>query len=204
MTTEGFISLLTLSPSDCVWQQVKDVYSCHRVVCHLFGLHGVEKVGSESSGVQWRLIDGSAHQGVRLLILSTRRPAEPEFGTLEVKAVPKNLLTRTTYRFSIRVNPTKRLPSGKLQALKGEKEITDWFSQKADAAGFLVDRDRLAITGKRVEYFPKGNGFVTMVQFDLAGTLKVTDQDRFSAAFFRGLGRGRAFGCGLLQIVPID
>lgn len=202
MKSEGFISLLTLSPADCVWQQVKDVYSCHRVVCHLFGLQGLEKVGAESSGVQWRLIDGSS-QGVRLLILSNRRPVEPEFGTLEVKEIPENLLKRSLYRFNVRVNPTRRLRNGKLQALTTEQEIAEWFVRKGLAAGFEVEIGRLAITEKRVEYFPKGSGYVTMVQVDLSGTLKVTDSKKFSETFFRGFGRGRAFGCGLLQIVPI-
>ncbi len=202
MKSKGFISLLTLSPADCVWQQVKDAYSCHRVVCHLFGLQGLQKVGSESSGVQWRLIDGSS-QGVRLLILSNRRPVEPEFGALEVKEVPENLLQGSLYRFNVRVNPTRRLRNGKLQALTKEQEIAEWFVRKAAAAGFETEICRLAITGKRVEYFPKGSGHVTMVQVDLSGTLKVTDSTKFSETFFRGFGRGRAFGCGLMQIVPI-
>ena len=42
-----------------------------------------------------------------------------------------------------------------------------------------------------------------MFQVDLSGHLRVTDREKFIQTFFRGFGRGRAFGCGLLQIVPI-
>ena len=52
--------------------------------------------------------------------------------------------------------------------------------------------------------FRKDNSKVTLSQADLRGTLEVTDKDIFSESFANGIGRGRAFGCGLLQIIPVS
>jgi CRISPR system Cascade subunit CasE len=37
----------------------------------------------------------------------------------------------------------------------------------------------------------------------ITGVLRVVDKEKFQSSFYQGLSRGRAFGFGLLQIVPI-
>ena len=166
MTQQGFISLLTLNAADCSWLEIKDTYSCHRVVCSLFGLH--------------------------------------EGANLETHPGMIKLLSFDFYRFSVRVNPTRRdAKSKKLIPICDADEIVQWFSKKAEGAGFAVDTKSTSIERRSVESFRKGSGKITMFQVDLSGHLRVTDREKFIQTFFRGFGRGRAFGCGLLQIVPI-
>ena len=44
---------------------------------------------------------------------------------------------------------------------------------------------------------------MTLAQAHVSGQLQVIDRDRFQESFAQGIGRGRSFGCGLLQIVPL-
>jgi CRISPR system Cascade subunit CasE len=49
----------------------------------------------------------------------------------------------------------------------------------------------------------KSENLITLQKAHIQGYLRVTDRQAFMTAFSRGVGRGRTFGCGLLQIVPI-
>ena len=203
MTQQGFISLLTLNAADCSWLEIKDTYSCHRVVCSLFGLHEGANLETHPRMIQWRLITDS-YQGFKLLVFSDTAPQKPTFGTLQTRPLPDKLLSFDFYRFSVRVNPTRRdVKSKKLIPICDADEIVQWFSKKAEGAGFAVDTKSTSIERRSVESFRKGSGKITMFQVDLSGHLRVTDREKFIQTFFRGFGRGRAFGCGLLQIVPI-
>ena len=203
MAQRGYISVLTLNATDCTWLGIKDTYSCQRVVCSLFGLHEGNDLEVPPGTIQWRLITGP-HQEFRLLILSAIPPQNPTFGTMQMRPLPDNLLSFDSYRFSVRINPTRRdAKSGKLVPICGIDDIVQWFEKKAEGAGFAVDPAGISVTRRSVESFRKGSGRVTMFQVDLSGRLRVIDREKFTQTFFRGFGRGRAFGCGLLQIVPI-
>lgn len=55
-----------------------------------------------------------------------------------------------------------------------------------------------------VDAFPRDDGRnVTLSKARIIGELAVTDRDRFIHSFTRGIGHGKAFGCGLLQIAPL-
>lgn len=198
---EMYVSLLSLDAADCAWLELKDLYSAHRVICSLFGFHDQEKAGSEPSGIQWRSVAGTGGK-MQFLILSDRRPVEPKFGRLNVKALPEDYFDQGCYHFSVRVNPTKR-SWGKLLPLKTNEEIQAWFARKGGGSGFEVNSEQIAINGRRVSRFKKGSGTAVLFQVDLSGTLKVTDKELFFKTFCKGIGRGRAFGCGLMQITPI-
>lgn len=202
---KGFISLFTLDGTDCMWHDVRDTGSLHRIICSLFGLHEGEDKKINPGEIQWRLVSDSRYDGgIKLLILSVESPTGPGFGKLETKPIPENLLSADDYHFSIRVNPTRRdVASRKLIPLTKTEEIVQWFARKAEASGFFVEPSRIAVNRRKVVTFKKKSGKVTMFQVDLSGVLHVINRERFIKTFFRGFGRGRAFGCGLFQVAPI-
>ena len=204
MTTKFYLSLLTLSPIDLAWNRVTDPYSLHRIICGLFGLGGVEKKGSAPSGIQWRFAEGHRDQ-TRVLILSKVPPSTPMFGNLETKELPDGFLDSRYYRFYVRVNPSIfHHVSRNVEPVRGDENIIQWFADRAPRWGFSVDPGAVEVTSKKVVTFRKDNRKVTLSQADLRGTLEVTDKDIFSESFANGIGRGRAFGCGLLQIIPVS
>lgn len=198
-------SVLRLSRLDIAALKVIDTYSLHRVVYDLFDdvRNDDQKRSSVSSGVLYADKGGDFHSR-QILILSARTPLKPKHGELEVKEVPENLLNYEHYRFEITINPTKRdKKSRKIIAIRGREEVTQWFANKApESWGFTVYTPTLQVNNLSVNQFEKKGHLVTLGSATLQGHLTVNDRAKFIKSFHQGIGRGRAFGFGLLQIVP--
>ncbi|MFE6335237.1 type I-E CRISPR-associated protein Cas6/Cse3/CasE [Streptomyces sp. NPDC002776] len=66
------------------------------------------------------------------------------------------------------------------------------------------DRYELAIRDTRSLNFQKGQGGpVTLVTVTFEGRLEITDADAIRRTLTQGIGRGRAYGCGLLTLAPL-
>ena len=87
--------------------------------------------------------------------------------------------------------------------LRTREAVVEWFASKAPSWGFELVIEQLEVHSMHVAQFEKKGQLVTLGQATLTGLLHVRDATRFAQSFMRGIGRGKAFGCGLLQIVPI-
>jgi len=211
MSKNLFASVLHLSRQDCQALRLTDPYSLHRVVYSLFPdvRSAADKQASEVSGIQFADLGGDV-RGRKVLLLSDRAPAsrvEGQFGEVNSRQLPAGFLDYRLYRFRIVINPTRRdNASKKLLPLKGREAIADWFMARAEASwGFVVDPVALQVERVDVLRFKeKAQREVTLAQAHITGVLRVADTDAFRQSVARGIGRGRAFGCGLLQIVPIS
>ena len=202
-----YASVLRLDRAAVKALKVTDLYSLHRVVYSLFEdvRSEAEKRSSQSSGIQWA-DKGGDHQARHILILSNREPKPCAYGRLESKTLPAMFLDHQHYRFGVTLCPTRRdSKSRKLVPVIGRDAIADWFCERAPVSwGFAVDRERLQVGDVTVQSFKGKQGVpVTLQQATLSGFLSVEDRPLFQESFRGGIGRGRSFGCGLLQIVPI-
>lgn len=197
-----YLSLYELDPNDILKLRAYDSYGIHRIVYNLF-----ERVdspeGQNGSGILHADL-GKKRGKRRILILSNREPSQPETGKLESRIIYPEFLDHATYRFAITVNPVIRNnKTGKIEAIKGREAIEKWFMEKARAHGFELVPETLQTNRITVDNFKKGNASVTLGKANLGGILSVTDKELFARAVQKGIGRGKAFGCGLLQIVPV-
>ncbi|WP_058914445.1 type I-E CRISPR-associated protein Cas6/Cse3/CasE [Entomohabitans teleogrylli] len=201
-----YISVLRLDVSACRQLNITDGYSLHRVVYGLFDdiRSDEQKQSSVISGIQWVDKGGDA-RGRRVLILSNRPPKEPNVGELETRTLPEGFLSSHHYRFTVCLNPTRRdRGTHKLIPILGRDAIGAWFCQRASGWGFHVDPLQVQVDAIKVMRFDAGaQKNVTLQQATLSGRLTVVDLRLFKRSFMSGIGRGRAFGCGLLQIVPL-
>lgn len=189
--------------------RITDPYSVHRVVYSLYPdvRSASDKASSRASGLLYA-DQGGDFQGRRILLLADRMPADAidgRYGIVQSKALHDDFLGHLDYRFKVIVNPTRRdNVSGRLVPVKGRALIAEWFTARAMASwGFQVAEDSLQVDRVEVLQFKdKQQNAVTMAQAHLQGRLRVTDRTSFHRSFCQGIGRGRAFGCGLLQIVP--
>ncbi len=199
-------SVLKLGPKDIKTLRVTDDYSLHRVVYSMFEdrRSEAEKNASVPSGFLYADKGGDGN-GRLILLLSDREPLKPAHGTLESKTVDEKFLAFERYRFEVLINPTKRdNQSRKIIALRDRDEITRWFIDKAPASwGFSVQPSTLQLKTLQVKQFVKQSHSVTHGGAELTGVLEVVDRALFIKSFQQGIGRGRAFGFGLLQIAPI-
>lgn len=206
-----YAGVLHLTPSDCIALRVTDQYSLHRVVYSLFedSRTASEKVSSVSSGIQFADLGADAN-GRKVMLLSSRPPAESVpggYGQVLSKPLPTHFLSFRKYRFSVIVNPVIRNgQSRKLEPVKGREAIAEWFLQRAQSSwGFSVEQETLQIGAVDVLRFKEKNAQkVTLAQVPVTGVLTVSDFELFKKSMFCGIGKGRAFGCGLLKIVPIQ
>lgn len=196
---------LTLSHADTIALKITDAYSLHRVVYDLFEdvRSNAEKCASIPSGIIY--VDKGWKANFRkILILSDRFPKSPIYGNLKSQIIPDSFLSHQHYLFEIVINPTKRdSKTGKTVAVVGNEAVGEWFSSKAEQSwGFTIVEDSLRVEKIDVQKFSKSNHQITQSSARLLGELCVVDKEKFIKSFKQGIGRGRAFGFGFLQIVP--
>ena len=195
-----YLSAYRLSRTDSRHLRLTDCYSVHRVVYDLFD--PVRSEGEQThSGILY-VDKGEDRQERLVLILSNRLPKTPAYGKVETRTLERSHLDFSTYRFEIVVNPVRRNNQTRMIVpVRGRAAIARWFMDKAPAWGFAVPELSLQVAEITVDRF-KAKETVTLGKARLTGMLHVTDRQRFVQSVCQGIGRGRAFGCGLLQIVP--
>jgi len=200
-----FLTRLTLTLNDYRKFRITDDYSIHRVVYSLF----------PEKDVKNRILyaDRGLKDGFQtIFLLSEIRPTPLSDWSLrfETKNVEPGFLHHTHYSFEILLNPVRKdSKTGKLKPVLGEPDLRAWFFEKAEANGFTFspeDQAHLVIHVRNTQKFcqkDQTDRTVTHHQVFFSGTLTVTDPVRFRQAFENGIGRAKAFGFGLLQLVPI-
>lgn len=203
----AYASVLHLNRKDMGSLKIKDAYSLHKIVYGLF--EDVRSEAEKQSNIPSGFVyadKGGDFNTRQVLMLSNRKPHQtPQFGTVQTKPIRAAFLTYERYAFEVTVNPGKRdNQTGKIVPIRGREAIAQWFLERAQQSwGFSVNPNNLQ-TGKiSVQVFEKSGRTVTHGSATLKGELAVIDRDRFRQSFTQGIGRGRAFGFGLLQIVPL-
>jgi CRISPR system Cascade subunit CasE len=205
-----FASVLNLDRKAVKHLKIKDPYAIHRVVYSLFDdvrSSDEKKTGARGSGIVYADQGGTYH-GRQILMVSDRMPAshvEGCYGSVETKEIAPAFLDYEAYRFKVIMNPCIRdNKTRRLVPIKTREAIMQWFMDKsAQNWGFLAETRHLQVNKIEVLQFKaKDQNLITLSKATLEGVLQVVDKQKFSTAFQQGIGRGRAFGCGLLQIVP--
>ncbi len=198
----------TLSVEDCRTLKISDAYSVHRVVYDLFEdvRNEKEKNTHKPSGILYA--DKGMKQGWRkIVILADRKAKQPSHGELEGKDVPEKFLDHDRYGFEVMMNPTRRdRATGKTVAIRERERLEEWFLKKAEETwGFAVEKESVSIHNIGAQTFKKSKEgpTVTHHRATFIGKIRITDREKFKEVFKKGIGRARAFGFGLLQIVPI-
>ncbi len=199
-------SFLRLARADIKALRIHDAYSLHRVVYDLYPdvRTELEKISSVPSGILYA-DKGGDWKSRHILMLANRPPRTPEHGQIKTERVLPSFLQHDNYGFEVIVNPTKRdKTSSKIIVIRGYEAIIQWFIDKAPRAwGFYVKPQHIQLRDLCVKIFDKKDHTVTHGSATVRGELAVIDRDRFIQSFQLGIGRGRAFGFGLLQLVPL-
>lgn len=165
----------------------------------------------------WRL--DQLGEKLYLLLLSEERPDLTalcaQFGT---GAPPETrpydpLLERVTagsrWQFRLTANPTRSKKDSADHTARGilkpcylEVEQEEWLWAQAAKHGFVVSEGSFAVTRKQTYHFKKnGTRPVTLLAVTYEGVLQVTDPEAFKALLCEGVGRGKAYGLGLMTII---
>ena len=158
-----------------------------------------------------------------LMILSERKPelssAVRRFGfsgeTWEQKDY-SNMLDQITFgskwHFRLTANPTKSLPikntdennlrcRGKVVAHVTPYYQKEWLCHKAEQCGFSLYENEFEVVFSKWYKFKKGENTISILAVTFEGFLTITDVDLFRNTLCRGIGRGKAYGLGMLTVV---
>ena len=125
------------------------------------------------------------------------------------------LLNRITedsvWQFRLCANPTysekRQGERGKVHAHRTPEHQMEWLMQQGEKHGFQMTKDSSAVTESRLYHFIKGSGGrkeVELLSVTYEGLLTVTDAEQFKSVLQNGLGRGKAYGMGLLTVIRGD
>jgi len=120
-------------------------------------------------------------------------------------AEPQHFEAGRMLQFRLKANPSKR--DNQTKKLIGMFHQTDqlaWLERHANQNGFQVHGVDVIPTPNVFGNKVGGKAPIRLVTVLYQGILQVTDSDRFMAAMQQGIGRGRAYGCGLLSIAKFQ
>ncbi|WP_261623806.1 type I-E CRISPR-associated protein Cas6/Cse3/CasE [Nesterenkonia marinintestina] len=204
---------------------MSDPQSLHAAVLNAFP---PQSQPSQEGRALWRL-DASEHDQV-LYIVSPEKPdlSALHEGTGWEQALPRfteydpflsRLRKGQQWGFRLRANPVKSIPRegrrGKVVPHVTPDQQLAWLTDRSGRHGFSVgsvtDPSSLTaeVTGRTDQRFGRRSPdsarrtTVTLRQAQFDGSLVIEDADAFRATLVDGIGRGKAYGCGLLTLKRI-
>lgn len=183
-----------------------------------------QAVGGMAGRVLWRLDEPARHER-NLYIVSPARPSleklqddcgwsqEPSWQTSAYGPFLDRLAPGQRWIFRLVGNPVRSVPGrrdtrGRIMPHVTAEQQCAWLLERADRHGFAVPggedgpqlrvtrRERVAFT--RADDEQRRRATITRAQYD--GILEVRDPELFRTALVHGIGRAKAYGCGLMTL----
>ena len=117
--------------------------------------------------------------------------------------------TGSRWRFRLTANPTvsKSRPGerGKVLAHITPHYQKQWLMEQGGKRGFSLREEEFEVVSSHwLRFDKKGRCAVTLLSVTFEGALTVTDETLFRAALTKGIGRGKAYGMGLLTLMRLS
>lgn len=167
----------------------------------------------------WRLDTLGGRQ--YLLLLSPEKPdfrgIAAQFGTgasgqtRAYAPLLERIAEGSVWQFRLTANPTKSCKTmdsdrGKVRACAVVAEQEQWLLERAEKHGFALQENEFSVTGiKRYSFVKRQERRkVSLLSVTYEGILRVTDAERFRQTLTEGMGRGKAYGMGMLTVVRAE
>lgn len=110
------------------------------------------------------------------------------------------------YRFKITVNPTHHLGESPARvSYLTTAEQKSWLIKKGKEFGFKLAENNFDISEKKWLSFRKKDGKkVAFLSVTFEGVLNVTDAEKFKQLLTKGIGAEKAYGQGLMTVIPLN
>ena len=188
-----------------------------RALDNLEIMHGIVEscFGEVTERVLWRLdeLKGETY----LLLLST---SKPDFARLaaqigkpgnsgeirDYEPLLKRTVADTTWRFRLKANPVMSVPGklnhrGKIKAITIAAHQRSWLERQGKNHGFTVVPDQFDVVRSEWHIFRNKGRTISLLGVTFEGVLTITDTELFQKAMKEGIGRGKAYGMGMLTVV---
>ncbi len=194
-----------------------DPHSMHAAV-----LAGFPPDSHADGRVLWR-IDTAPSRDFRLYVLSPTRPdlthlveqagwpTRNAWETRDYAPLLSRLSLGQQWAFRLTGNPVRAVRAGEGRSRRSghvtAAQQLDWLVARLDRCGVSAVKTvsgelDIVVSERRVQRFRRGAGTITLSTARFDGHLRVEDADRLRNALVQGVGRGKAYGCGLLTLAP--
>jgi len=189
---------------------VGDAEALHAAVMKSFSQPAIDEMDEKTGRILWNL---EFNRDPELYIFS---PVPPDLSHLveqvgrpndEFCVVSKSYDTvlagieaGAKFRFRVKVNPTFT-QNGKKVAHVTDVQALKWLSKKAASCGFSIEDADVKDHG--FLRFKKNSGRVTLKWVTAEGVLSITNAEAFVSSVKNGIGRGKAYGLGMLTVAKI-
>jgi len=186
-------------------------------------LHGAIECGfkGERRRNLWRIdwIDTNCY----LLVLSETLPdfthiagqfgfpgTQPVWETKDYDPFLRQIEEGQVWKFRLRANPVHAVKEkgaqgrGKIIAYGTPDQQKNWLLMRSENLGFSLEKDAFEVVHNEWKNFHKGQGenhIVSLHAASFEGILTITNADLFRKTLSEGIGRGKAYGLGMLTIV---
>jgi CRISPR system Cascade subunit CasE len=181
------------------------------------------RIDRDSTATTHLYIVSPAKPDLTHLVEQAGWPHTGRWETFDYAPFLERLATGDRWAFRLTANPVhtaRRIDDEptKITAHVGMKHQMGWLLQRQENAGFRVlekvperrlvpelDRYELVVHNRRHLDFKKADrpGSVTLVTATYDGRLEVTDADRLRRTLTWGLGKAKAYGCGLMTLAAV-
>jgi CRISPR system Cascade subunit CasE len=121
-----------------------------------------------------------------------------------------NITNGQQWQFRLCANPVHSFKSKTDEAKRGKiyAHITNerrkkWLLDRAEKLGFYLKEEEFDIMEQDEKKFRRENKMVTISQVIFEGILIVKDSMLFRQSMTNGVGRAKAYGCGLLTVMRV-
>lgn len=163
-----------------------------------------------------------------MLVLSAERPEfqhiakqfgseywERQWETKNYNPLLARLQSGQVWRFRLRANPVHSSSKeknetsgrGKVYAHVTQQQQKQWLIARAQASGFSLEENAFDVVHTEWKRFSKTRGRshkVVLRTADFEGILSISDAETFKYTLLSGIGRAKAYGCGLLTIARYE
>ncbi len=189
-----------------------------RLLSSLEYLHGAVERGfaGEKQRKLWRI--DWLHGQCCLLVLSPTAPdfsemvakygfadQEPAFESKPYQPLLDRLQAGQTWQFRLKANPVRSLKQeesrGKVVAHVTTAQQKEWLQRRSADCGFELTPDTFEVVHTQWHRFHKARGhLITLRTATFEGSLTIRDADLMRQTLQNGIGRAKAYGCGLLTL----
>ena len=155
----------------------------------------------------------------QFLILSPSIPLIPSSKAawchIDSLSIDEHFLSHPTYAFSLKACCTRNVSNQHKQdgaktdrrkvAITDPKELTLWLTRQFNKGGCtLISHELMGRTALSFRHTTEQADNITLNCCTFRGVFSVEDRLAFISLFKGGIGRGKAYGLGLLQITPFS
>ena len=197
-----------------VRQALRDANDMHRNIMAGFSMQSGGQTARADYQVLYRLF--SKRDQLYLLVSSKDRPDEAALARRgfytddimirDISPLREVFQIGMCLRFEILASPCRKIGedgrNSRRMFLKTREEQAEWLNRKADTGGFQILQlneigGRMDIIGRRGSMNIKNSAVL------FSGLLRITDADAFWLSYTEGIGPGKSYGLGMMNVSAV-